>query len=61
MFTKENKKEILKKNLIGYYEEINKDKVNIPAFMLAEADIKLIEQKGTLDFWYKKFKHGIRR
>ena len=61
MFTKENKKEILKKNLIGYYGEINKDKVNIPAFMLAEADIKLIEQKGTLDFWYKKFKNGIRR
>lgn len=58
---KENKKEILRKRLIEYYETVNKDKVNIPAFMLAQEDIRLIEKKGTLNFWYKNFKNGIGR
>lgn len=60
LMNKENKKEILRKRLIEYYETVNKDKVDIPAFMLAQEDIRLIEKNGTLNFWYKNFKNGIR-
>ena len=37
---KENKKETLRKKLIDYYNQINKDKTAIPAFMLADADMQ---------------------
>ncbi len=61
LLKKINKKEILRKRLIEYYQTLNNNEVNIPAFILAQEDIRLIEQKGTLDFWYKNFKNGIRR
>lgn len=59
LMNKENKKENLRKRLIRYYETVNKDRVSIPAFLLADEDIRLIEQKGTLNFWYKNFKNGL--
>ena len=52
---KENKKETLRKKLIDYYNQINKDKTAIPAFMLADADMRIIEKNGTLDYWYNNF------
>lgn len=57
------KKEYLRKKLIEYYKKANKNKVAVPAFILANEDIKLIEKNGTLDFWYKNFreKNGLGR
>ncbi len=55
------KKEFIRKNLIEYYKTICADQVDIPAFILANEDIKLIEKRGTLDFWYKKLKNGSGR
>ncbi len=48
------KREYVRKNLIEYYKLLNRNKVDIPAFILANEDIKLIEKCGNLDFWYKK-------
>ena len=57
------KKEYLRKKFIEYYKKSNKNKVAVPAFILANEDIKLIEKNGTLDFWYKNFrdKNGVGR
>ena len=38
--------------------QINKDKTAIPAFMLADADMRIIEKNGTLDYWYNNFVNG---
>lgn len=50
------KREYIRKNLIEYYKTICSGGVDIPAFILANEDIKLIEKTGTVDFWYKKIR-----
>ncbi len=58
---KKEKKEILRKRLISYYDQINDGKIGIPSFLLAAEDIRLMERDGTLDYWYKNFNYGSGR
>lgn len=52
--TIEYRKLALRKALIDYYQSLENG-VSIPAFQLAELDIKRIEAENTIDYWYKRF------
>lgn len=52
--TKEYRKSALRKALIGFYQTLNGSEVSIPAFQLADLDIKRIEAENTIDYWYKR-------
>lgn len=46
----------LKAHLTDYYKTIEGEGIKIPAFMLAEREIRRIEREGSLEFWYGRLK-----
>ena len=48
------KRECIRRNLIRYYMTLSENDVMIPAFILANEDIKLLEKNGKVEEWYKK-------
>jgi len=52
--TLEYRKQHIRNRLIEYYTTINQNKVSIPAFILAENDIKRIEKDKSINYWYKR-------
>lgn len=53
---RENKRAFLKAHLTDYYKTIEGEGIKIPAFMLAEREIRRIEREGSLEFWYGRLK-----
>lgn len=52
------RKEYIRKKLIHYYNRESKGSVNVPAFILANEDIKLIERDGKVNEWYKQLRNA---
>lgn len=52
--TKEYRKSALRKALIDYYQSLNGSGISIPAFQLADLDIKRIEAENSINYWYKR-------
>lgn len=52
--TQEYRKSALRKALISYYQSLDNGSVSIPAFQLADIEIKRIEAENTVDYWYKR-------
>lgn len=56
--TLEMRKEYIRKKLVQYYNRISKGSVSIPAFILANEDIKIIERDGKINEWYKHLRNA---
>lgn len=52
--TPEHRKNYLRRKLISFFESNNQNEVNIPAFQLAEIEIKRLESEGSINYWYKR-------
>ncbi len=52
--TLEYRKSHIRNRLIEYYNTINQGKISIPAFILAENDLKRIERDESINYWYKR-------
>ena len=51
------KKALIRRALVDYYETINQTKVNLPAFIYAERTMrKLIKNRKDLDYYYQGLK-----
>ncbi len=50
------KREFIRQKFIEYYMSLGG--VSIPAFILAEEDIKLLEKRGKIEEWYKRMQRG---
>lgn len=56
--TNQMRKEYIRKKLVQYYNRISKGSVSIPAFILANEDIKIIERDGKINEWYKHLRNA---
>lgn len=52
--TQEYRRLAIRKKLIEFYQSHENGTVSIPAFQLADLDIKRIEAENTVDYWYKR-------
>ena len=51
------KRALIRRALVDYFETINQTRVNLPAFIYAERTMrKIIKNKRDLDYYYKALK-----
>lgn len=52
--TRKLKENAIRQKMIDYYNTINQGKVSIPAFILADLDVRTLRKQGRINELYRK-------